>query len=81
MFYRRDKEGETQFKVEADMAARVAERAEEIVASKMQSEEMQKIVERRLREERARLEQKVCTYLHCFQPWGLDLGKHPAETV
>lgn len=42
------------------MAARVAAKAEEIVAKRMQSEEVQKIVEQRLREERARLEHKVC---------------------
>lgn len=48
-----------QLKIEAEMAARVASRAADIVTERMQSEEVQKIVEQRLREERERLEQKV----------------------
>lgn len=49
----------TQLKIETQMAERVAAEVKEIVATKMQSEETQKIIESRLREERARLEQKV----------------------
>ena len=46
-------------KVDAEMAARVTARAEQIAATRMESGEVQTIVEQRLREERARLEQKV----------------------
>lgn len=56
---RRGREPAVQREVEAEMAASVAAKAEEIVAARMQSEEVQKTVEQRLREERARLEQKV----------------------
>lgn len=41
------------------MAARVAAKAKELVEAAMQSEEVQKTIESRLREERANLENKV----------------------
>jgi hypothetical protein len=52
-----------QLKIEAEMAARVAAKAKELVEAAMQSEEVQKTIESRLREERANLENKVRPWL------------------
>ena len=58
------------------MAARVAAKVKEIVAEKMQSAEMQQIVEKRLREERARLEQKVCPQTLHLSDFSIHMNMH-----
>ena len=60
--HRKGREPGAEVRMDAEMAARVAAKAEEIATTRMQSEAVQTIVEQRLREERARLEQKVAAY-------------------
>lgn len=57
--FRKEIKQATQLELEAEMAARIAAKVKERVEAAMDSEEVQKTIETRLIEERAKLEEKV----------------------